>query len=81
MQRMEVVSLKIDRLITKLGEFDALREADTKVRGSADRIEPQFADQWPAGLHPQVRESLIGTGITRPYLHQADAICKALRGP
>ncbi len=75
-----MVSLDIDRLIAKLGDFDALREADTIVQGSAQRIEPQFADQWPADLHPQVRDSLIGTGIARPYLHQAEAISKALRG-
>lgn len=75
-----MVSLDIERLIARLGDFDALREADTRVQGSAHRIEPQFADQWPADLHPQVRDSLIGTGIARPYLHQAEAISKALRG-
>ena len=62
----------------KLKEFDALRDEDEIKTDTVDRIQPQFASEWPAQLDPSVREALIKTGIPCPYQHQADAISRAL---
>ena len=72
--------LDIDVFVAKLKEFDALRDADTVNQGYVDRIQPGFADEWPAQLNPQVRDSLVGVGISRPYKHQAEAIARSLSG-
>ena len=64
----------------KLREFDALRDEDEIQTETVGRIQPQFADGWPAQLNPPVRDALIQTGISRPYQHQADAINRALDG-
>ncbi len=65
---------KTEKLVEQLKEFDALRDKDEINTGTVDRIEPQYADEWPTQLHPSVRDSLT----VRPYRHQADAIIKAL---
>ena len=70
----------IAKLEARLREFDALREGDEINRGTLDRIEPQYAAEWPIQLHPAVRNALINTGIPRPYQHQFDAITAALSG-
>ncbi len=70
----------IDRFLERLGEFDAIREADTINRGTVDRIRPRHADEWPRQLNPDVRNALVGSGISQPYQHQAEAIAKALSG-
>lgn len=62
-------------LIEQLKEFDALRDDDKIKTGTVDRIEPQYADEWPAQLHLSVRDALT---TIRPYRHQADAIIKSL---
>lgn len=67
----------IAKLIKQLKDFDALRDDDKIKTGTVDRIEPQYADEWPAQLHPSVRDSL---STIRPYRHQADAIVKSLSG-
>lgn len=69
--------LDIAELIKQLKEFDALRDDDKIKTGTVDRIEPQYADEWPAQLHPSVRDTLT---TIRPYRHQADAIVKSLSG-
>ncbi len=73
-------SIDIDRFLARLKEFDALRDSDTINRGTVDRIQPGYADDWPAQLDPAVRDALVGTGISQPYQHQADAIAKSLSG-
>ena len=72
--------LDTDRYIDKLVQFDALRDADTISRGCVERIQPAYADGWPATLDLRIRESLVAEGISRPYVHQAEAISKALGG-
>ena len=67
----------VARLIEQLKEFDALRDDDKIKTGTVDRIEPQYADEWPAQLHLPVRDALA---TIRPYRHQADAIIKSLSG-
>ena len=67
----------IERLIERLKEFDALRDDDKIKTGTVDRIEPQYADEWPDQLHPSVRDALT---TIRPYRHQADAIIRSLSG-
>ena len=64
----------------RLREADALRETDDIVHGVLDRIEPVFAEDWPAALDARVRDSLIAAGMTTPYKHQAEAIELALTG-
>ena len=73
-------TLDIDRFMGLLREFDAVRESDTINRGAIDRIEPDYADEWPIQLHPDVRNALVRAGVPQPYLHQTDAITKALEG-
>ena len=59
----------------------ALRRHLTRFpRGQLDRIQPQYADAWPAELNPTVRKALADAGIPQPYQHQANAIAKALSG-
>ncbi len=70
----------ISELEALLKEFDALRDDDEIKKGTVDRIQPQYATEWPNQLHPSVRDALISTGIPRPYQHQADAINRALQG-
>ena len=72
--------LDIDRFVAKLREFDALRDTDAVNQGSVDRIQPGFADEWPAQLNPLVRDSLVQAGIPRPYKHQAEAIAMSMAG-
>ena len=64
----------------KLKELDALRDGDDIHRGTVERIQPQYAVDWPEQLHPKVRDALTGAGIACPYQHQADAISRALQG-
>ena len=72
----------------KLCEFDALREGDEIQEGAVERMKPEFADAWPAGIHRHLRIELIkylhkklpNTDDRRPYKHQADAIELALQG-
>ena len=79
-------ALNIQRFEMRLKEFDALRDSDKFdkpdriERGQLDRIQPQYADEWPPELHPAVRNALVQAGIPQPYQHQADAIAKALSG-
>ncbi len=75
-----MAELDIDRLISKLKEFDALRDTDSISQGEVDRIQPAYADEWPALLNESVREAMVNSGVARPYQHQADAIVKALSG-
>ena len=75
-----MAELDIDRLISKLKEFDALRDTDTINKGEVDRIQPTYADEWPLLLNPSVREAMGNSGVARPYQHQVDAIAKALSG-
>ena len=79
-QELKLAKLKIDQLISKLKEFDALRDADTVSQDEVDRIQPAYANEWPALLNPSVREAMVNSGIVRPYQHQANAIVKALSG-
>ena len=72
--------LNIQRFEARLKEFDALRDSDRIERGQLDRIQPQYADAWPAELNPAVRKALADAGIPQPYQHQANAIAKALSG-
>ena len=73
-------TLDMVRFEAKLKELDALRDADQIERGQLDRIQPHFADEWPAQLSPAIREALVQAGIAKPYQHQADAIVKSLSG-
>ena len=70
----------VDRFLSRLREFDALRDNDRISQDQVERIQPTFADGWPVELNPSVRDALIDSGITRPYQHQADAIAKSLSG-
>ena len=64
----------------QLKQFDALRDDDTITIDTANRIEPQYEDEWPVQLDPSIRAALSDIGIPRPYKHQADAIRKSLSG-
>lgn len=72
--------LDIARFETRLKEFYALRDSDRIERGELDRIQPDYADEWPLELNPAIRNALVQAGITRPYQHQADTIALALSG-
>lgn len=72
--------IEIDNFVTKLKEFDALRDDDEIQKGTVESIEPKYADEWPSELDTSVRNALINAGIPRPYQHQADAIGKSLSG-
>lgn len=72
--------LDVDRLISKLEHFDALRDTDTINRGKVERIRPAHASEWPEQLHDAVHGALTKAGVPNPYQHQADAIVKALSG-
>ena len=69
-----------ERLLSKLREFDALRDSDTINLGMVERIQPAHANEWPAQLRPEVRNALIQAGIESPYQHQFDAITRSLSG-
>lgn len=72
--------LNIDAFVQRLREADALRESDDILHGVQDRIEPDFAEDWPTALDARVRDSLVAAGMSRPYKHQAEAIELALTG-
>ena len=72
--------VNVSQLLKRLEDLDALRDSDTVKCGSLDRIEPAYADDWPARLDPAVRNALIQAGIPKPYKHQADAIDLSLKG-
>lgn len=72
--------IDIERLKDQLKEFDALRDDDTMRTGTVERIEPQYADGWPAQLDLSIRDALCDVGVPRPYQHQADAISRVLEG-
>ena len=68
--------LDMKRLERQLKELDALRGSDSIQSGSADRIEPQYADGWPAQLSPQVRraaESVRRVGADAPISNHDSA--------
>ena len=73
-------TINVDRFVTRLREFDALRIDDNIKTGAIERIRPLLADEWPAQLDSSVREALISAGIPLPYQHQFDAIVKSLNG-
>ena len=72
--------IEIDNFVTKLKEFDALRDDDEIQKGTVENIVPQYADEWPSELDSSVRNALINSGIPRPYQHQSEAISKSLSG-
>ncbi len=71
--------MDFEALKTKLYENNALSESDEIQEGIVDRIEPEYADAWPAGIHPHLRIELLKTG-QKPYRHQADAMALAMQG-
>ena len=72
--------LDMERLERRLMELDALRDSDSIQSDSTDRIEPQYADGWPAQLSLKVRQTAEKAGIERLYRHQYEAIEKSLSG-
>ncbi|MCS1408037.1 MAG: DEAD-box ATP-dependent RNA helicase CshA [Verrucomicrobia subdivision 3 bacterium] len=70
----------LSKFSARLKEFDALRDRDTVKTGIVDCIRPEYANEWPLQLLPSVRDALTGSGISRPYRHQVDAIVKSLSG-
>ena len=79
-QELKLAKLNVDHLISKLKEFDALRDTDTISQGEVDRIQPAYGNEWPALLNPSVRKAMVKSGVNLPYQHQIDAIVKALNG-
>ena len=69
-----------EEFIARLKEFDALRDDDQILTDAVDRIEPQYQDSWPNGLHQSVLDALSSIGISKPYRHQYEAISKSLNG-
>ena len=65
--------VEIDRLLSKLKEFDALRDSDRINRNEVNRIQAAYAEEWPSQLNPAVRNALLAAGIQKPYQHQEDA--------
>lgn len=65
---------------SQLKKFDALRDEDIIKTGTVERVEPQYADDWPMELNSSICDSLNSIGIPRPYQHQVDAIKKSLSG-
>ena len=72
--------LDMDAFVQRLMRVDALRGSDNIVKGEQERIEPDLAEEWPAGLDPRVRDSLTTAGLARPYRHQSEAVNLALTG-
>ena len=72
--------MNFERFKTRLRDFDALRENDQIERGVVDRVEPEFADSWPHGMHDRLHNELLNSNIRRPYRHQAQAIELSLQG-
>ena len=84
--------MDIEQLLSRMREFDALRDKgdknnkdgkdikDTIVRGSLDRIKPEFAADWPEQVHSDVRAALESLGVAAPYQHQFDAVEKSMEG-
>ncbi len=70
----------IDQFLSRLKRFDALRDSDRITRKKVNRIQPDYARDWPSRLDPDVRDAFIQAGIPKPYQHQADAIAKSLSG-
>ena len=75
-----MTEIDIEQFLTRLGEFDAIRELDKISRDTVGRIRPTYADEWPSQLNPAVRDTLVAAGISKPYQHQAEAISRALSG-
>ena len=74
------MSVNIENLLGRLGEFDALRSGDDVRIGELERIVPNSEMAWPSRLHPSVRAALDRIGMGKPYKHQFDAVGKSLDG-
>ena len=78
--------MNIERLLSRMREFDALRDKgekdnkDSIVRDSLDSVKPEHAAGWPAQVHPGIRAALESLGVPAPYRHQFDAVGKSLDG-
>ena len=72
--------IDIKRFENQLRKYSALRDDDMMQMGTVGRIEPQYADGWPAQLELSIRNALCDAGVPRPYQHQADAIERVLGG-
>ena len=72
--------INVAHFTARLKEFDALRDSDTLNTGTVGRVKPRYADAWPTQLSQPIRDVLSNIGISRPYLHQAEAINKSLGG-
>ncbi len=75
-----ITGFGVNEFLAKLKELDGLRDTDTVIRDEVDRIQPTFAEDWPAQLDRHVRNAIIASGIDRPYQHQFDAVVKSLSG-
>ena len=79
-REVSMTGAAVDGFLAKLKELDGLRDTDIVRRGEVGRIQPSFAEEWPAQLDRQVRNAIVASGIDRPYQHQFDAIVKSLSG-
>lgn len=64
----------------RLMESGALHGTDEIETDTVERVQPEFAKEWPAQLHPSFLEALVDTAIRRPYRHRSDAIIELLDG-
>lgn len=72
--------MSFDGLRSQLFEFDALRTDDEIQETIIDRIQPNYADSWPSGIHVKLREQLNKSMRSKPYAHQVEAINSSLLG-
>ncbi len=68
-------------LVRRLYDFDALRDGDTLIEDTLDRVAPVYSDNSIfQQINPKIAQVLQEQGISSLYQHQADAISAALAG-
>lgn len=72
--------MDFEKFKKQLYEFDALREGDEIQQDTLERIQPEYAELWPVGIHPHLRIEIRKSGFRKPYKHQADAVELSLQG-
>ena len=72
--------MNIERVLTELKAFDAIRDGDECKTDSLARIEPVILPEWPNAINTRLLSALEKIGLSSPYQHQYHAVEEAMTG-